>query len=199
MKKILVVFGIAILAILPSCATGVQRVDAGTQTDLSGYWNDTDVKIVCESLIKSALNSPRVDNAIKAKGGVPKVIVGRFKNESSEHINTSIISSMMEIAIFNSGKLDFVAGGAERDALREERQDQLTHASDDTQASVTKEIGADFMLTGTVRAIVERAENQTVRTYFVNAEMSDIETGERIWMDQNSEIKKIIVKPKVRL
>jgi len=197
---------IAVLA-FSACVSsnpGVMRVDAGSQIDLSGYWNDTDVKIVCEALIKDCLNSPRVEQAIREKAGktpgkTPVVLVGRFRNESDEHINTGIISSIMEATIFNSGKLDFVAGGGTRDELRAERQDQQSNASEATAAGLGKETGADFLLTGTVRTIIDRADNKTVRTYFVNAEMSNIETNQRMWMGHNSDIKKIITRPKVKL
>jgi len=201
MKKFIGIIGVIFLA-FASCSSGpkVQRVDANTQTDLSGYWNDTDVKIVCKSLIDDCLNSPRVDQAIKAKKGkTPTVIVGRFKNDSSEHIDTSIISTIMEQTIFNSGKLDFVAGGSTRDELRAERQDQQSNASEATTARLANETGADFMLTGSVKTIVDRAGNQTVRTYFVTAEMTNIETNQRMWIGQNSEIKKIITQPKNKL
>jgi len=200
MKKIPGIVG-AILLAFASCSSApkVQRVDAGTQTDLSGYWNDIDVRIVCQSLINDCLISPKVNQAIKAKGKTPMVIVGRFRNDSSEHIDTTIISTIMEQTIFNSGKLDFVAGGSTRDELRAERQDQQSNASEATAKSLANETGADFMLTGSVKAIVDKAGNQTVRTYFVSAEMTNIETNARMWMGQNSEIKKIIVQPKNKL
>jgi hypothetical protein len=186
----------------PACSSGpdVKRVDSSSRIDLSGYWNDTDVRIVCEALIKDCLNSQRVDQAIRAKGGkMPVVLVGRFRNESDEHIDTAIISSIMEATIFGSGKLDFVAGGSTRDELRAERQDQQGNASEETAKALAKETGADFLLTGTVRTIIDRADNKTVRTYFVNAEMSNIETNQRMWMGQNSEIKKVITRSKAKL
>jgi uncharacterized protein (TIGR02722 family) len=202
MKNCLVVLGVVLL-LLSSCASsggGVQRVDSNTQTDLSGYWNDTDVKIVCEALIKDCLSSPRVDQAIKAMGGkTPIVLVGRFKNESSEHIDTGIITSTMETAIFNSGKMDFVAGGSNRDALRAERQDQQSNASEATAAALANETGANFMLFGSVKTIIDKAGNQTVRTYFVNAEMTNVTTNQRMWMATNSEIKKIVTQAKNKL
>jgi len=200
MKKNFAFLGIVFLLLCACATTGVQRVDSGTQTDLSGYWNDTDVRIVCEALIKDCLSSARVEQAIRAKGGkTPTVIVGRFKNESSEHIDTAIISSIMEAAIFNSGKLDFVAGGDTREELRTERQSQQGNASEATASSLGNEKGADFMLTGTVRTIIDRAGNQTARTYFVNAEMTSIETNQRMWMGQNSEIKKVVTRAKNKL
>jgi len=200
-KRFLVIVG-AVLLVFASCSSApqVQRVDAGTQTDLSGYWNDTDVRIVCKALIDACLSSPRVDQTIKAKKGkTPKVIVGRFKNDSSEHIDTTIISTIMEETIFNSGKLDFVAGGSTRDELRAERQDQQSNASEASVKALANETGADFMLTGSVKTMVDKAGNQTVRTYFVNAEMSNIENNERMWMATNSEIKKVIVQKKTKL
>jgi uncharacterized protein (TIGR02722 family) len=191
-----------ILLLLAGCAstTKVTRVDSNTQTDLSGYWNDKDVKIVCESLINDCLSSPRINQLLKAMGNkTPAVIVGNFKNESSEHIDTAIIVSIMETTIFNTGKMDFVAGGAARDALRAERQDQQGNASENTASALAKETGADFMLMGTVRTIVDRAGNQAARTYIVSAELTNIETNQRIWMAQNTEIKKIIIRPKNKL
>jgi uncharacterized protein (TIGR02722 family) len=190
-----------IFLLISSCATTkVGRVDSQRQTDLSGYWNDTDVRIVCESLIKDCLSSARVDQEIRARGGkIPTVIVGRFRNESDEQINTAIISSIMETVIFNSGRLNFVAGGDTRNDLRAERQDQQSNSSEATAAALGKEIGADFMLTGSVRTIVDRAGNQTARTYFVTAELTNIETNARMWMGQNNEIKKVITRPRNRL
>lgn len=205
MKKYVVFIGIIAL-VFASCAStsapsgGVARVDSSTQTDLSGYWNDTDVKIVCESLIKDCLNSPRVDRTIKAMGNkTPKVLVGTFKNDSMEHIDTGIITSRMETTIFNSGVMDFVAGGSTRAELRAERQDQQSNASESTAAALANETGADFMLFGTVKTIVDKAGNQTVRTYFVYAEMTNVETNERMWMGENSEIKKVITQAKNKL
>jgi len=201
MKKMVGIVGAAFL-LFASCASssGVQRVDAGTQIDLSGYWNDTDVRIVCESLINECIESPRVAQAIKAMGGkLPVVLVGSFKNESSEHIDTSIITSRMETAIFNSGKMDFVAGGSSRTELRAERQDQQSNASEATASALANETGANFMLFGSVKTIIDKAGNQTVRTYFVNAEMTNVETNQRMWMGENSEIKKVVTQAKNKL
>ena len=199
MKKVLFFLSLVFLLISSCAAPGVRRVDLQRQTDLSGYWNDTDVRIVCESLIKDCLSSERVDQEIRARGGrIPTVIVGRFRNETDEQINTAIVSSIMETVIFNSGKLDFVANPNTREDLRAERQDQQSNSSEDSAASLGKEIGADFMLTGSVMTIVDRAGNQTVRTYFVTAELTNIETNARLWMAQNNEIKKVITRPRNR-
>jgi uncharacterized protein (TIGR02722 family) len=204
MKKILIVSLGALLA-LAACSSGpqVKRVDANTQTDLSGRWNDTDVKIVCETLITDALASPRIDSFIKAygaqnNGNFPAVIVGRFKNTSSEHIDTSIISGIMRTAIINSGKLDFVEGGDTRDELRAERQDQQANASEETASALANETGAKLMLTGEVNCMVDQSETTVTRTYFVKANMTDIESNRILWQGEDNSIKKVITRSKTK-
>ena len=182
----------------------VQRVDAFTQIDLSGRWNDTDVRQVCNSLVRDCLSSIRVMDFIeqysRQNGGrLPTVIVGSFRNNSSEHIDTSIIAKSMEIAIVNSGRLEFVAGGDTRTELRAERDDQQGFASEETAAGLGYETGANFMLTGAVRTIEDRAGETTVRAYFVSAELTNIETNSRLWMGENNEIKKVIQRRRTKL
>jgi uncharacterized protein (TIGR02722 family) len=199
MKKISIV--LCVFFLLSSCGTtSVKRVESGSQRDLSGYWNAVDVKIVCESLINDCLSSARINQEINARRNKkPVVIVGRFRNASDEHIDTEIISATMENVIFNSDKFDFVAWGDTRANLREERQDQQGNASEQTAAGLGKEKGAEFMLTGSVRTIVDREGNRSIRTYFVTAELTNIETNARLWMGQDNSITKVVTRPKNKL
>ena len=199
-KRMLIVCGALLALAACSSAPKVSRVDAKTQIDLSGYWNDSDVRIVCDALVRDCLTSARVNNAIASlRGKTPLVLVGNFYNDSSEHIDTSIISTSMEAVIFDSGKLDFVAGGRVREQLRAERQSQQTEASVETAAKLGKEAGAQFLMTGSVKTIVDSAGGKSVRSYYVTAELTDIETNRRLWMKQNNEIKKVIVRPKSKI
>jgi hypothetical protein len=163
----------------PAAAPQVTRLDTGFQLDLSGRWNDSDVRQVCATLINDCLNSPRVNQLIQQystrnNGALPTCLVGSFRNTSDEHIDMSIISKAMEIAIVNSGKLKFVA-------------------------TAGNEIEANFILTGSVQTIVEKAGNTFVRSYFVNAELTNIDTSTRLWMGTNNEIKKVIRQARTRL
>ena len=99
----------------------------------------------------------------------------------------------------NSGKLEFVASGGNREELRAERDDQLMNASEATAPGVGNEIAANFMLTGAIKVIEDRAGNMVVRSYFVSAELTNIETNARLWMDENNDIKKRITRPRVRI
>lgn len=203
MKKnlIFIVTGIAAVIFLGACSSTpeVTRVDSDTQIDLSGYWNDTDVRIVCESLIGDALSSARVARFERNSGRLPVIIVGSFRNQSDEHIDTSILQKRMETAILNSGKAEFVASSSERVELRDERTEQQSWSSEETAKALANETGADYMLIGSVKTIVDRAGKTATRTYFVYAELIDIESNRKVWIGENSEIKKLIKRPSARM
>ena len=99
----------------------------------------------------------------------------------------------------NSGKVEFVASSAERNELRAERIDQQTNASESTAKSLGNETGADYMLQGSVKTIVDSDGKAMERSYFVTTEMIDIETNKKIWMDDNSSIKKVIKRSSTRM
>jgi uncharacterized protein (TIGR02722 family) len=202
MKKIFVIFACVLLLVFTGCestkSVNVDRIDANTAIDLSGYWNDTDIRIVAETLVKDCVNANAIENYIRNERMLPVVIVGSFKNDTDEHIDTSIIVKKFETALINSGKVDFVASSSERQEIREERLEQQEWASEETARRLANEYGADFMLIGSVKTSVDMVDNKTVRTYFVYAELIDIETNRKLWIGENSEIKKLITKSNYR-
>ena len=200
-KQILTIAAVSAALIFSSCASNnVSRVSSETVTDLSGYWNDTDVRLVAGEIIDGCLASPRIAQYPSQHGGkLPVVIVGSYRNKSDEHIDTEILTKKLEAALVNSGKVEFVASSAERNELRAERIDQQTNASESTAKSLGNEIGADFMLQGSVKTIVDSDGKTMARSYFVTTEMIDIETNKKIWMDDNSSIKKVIKRSSTRM
>jgi uncharacterized protein (TIGR02722 family) len=197
---------ITILALLPlallfaSCATTgpVTRVDANTRTDLSGNWNDTDVRIIANSLVTECVNARAISEYIRVNGRNPVVIVGAFRNRSDEHIDTSILTAKFEKELLNSGRTEFVEGGATRKEIRNERQDQQSHAGEDTAKALANETAADFMLQGSVKTMVDAVDGTMARNYIVSAQLVDIETTKIVWAGENSEIKKVIQRAKVK-
>ncbi|MDR1219740.1 MAG: penicillin-binding protein activator LpoB [Treponema sp.] len=201
MKKFILfaVFTAPVFCML-SCgsAPSVSRVSSNSLTDLSGRWNNTDVRIVCTSLIDSCLNSSRIARFAGENDRLPRIKIGTFKNNTDEHLDPTIIPNAMKVVITNSGRAEFVADSATQNELRAEKQDQLGAASYETAASVGNETAADFMLTGSVKTIVDRAGLTSTRTYIVNAELTHIETGVIYWTDENSEINKVVQQSKVK-
>ncbi|AEE15999.1 penicillin-binding protein activator LpoB [Treponema brennaborense] len=200
LKSILVCAAAVSVLLTAGCASqSVERVSADTVMDLSGYWNDTDVRIVADSIVSDCVNAPAISNYIRTNNKMPVVIVGSFRNDSDEHLDTSILVKKFETALINSGKVDFVASSAERGDIRAEREEQQEWASESTAKRLANETGADFMLIGSVKTIVDQADKTSTRTYWVYAELIDIESNRKLWIGENSEIKKVIKRSSVRM
>lgn len=201
MKKFAFLFAAVFTGlIMVSCgSTKVSRVDSDEVIDFDGYWNESDVRIVCDSLIEECISSPRIAKFEGQQGRAPVVIIDSIRNQSSEHIDTSIVEKKFQTAIINSGVMEFVSSSTERQALREEKADQADHSTYDTAKEMDQETGADFMLKGSVKTIVQSAGDKTVRTYYVYAELHDIKTNKIVWMAENDSIKKVIKRQKAKL
>jgi len=173
--------------------TKVTRVDEGVVTDLSGRWNDTDSRMVAESMVKEALEYPWLSNFSQSKHRQPVVIVGTVLNNSHEHINVGTFITDLERELTNSQKVTFVAGQGEREEVRTERKEQAMYAKEDTQKSPGKEIGADYMMKGTIATILDEADGTKAMFYQVDLQMVDMESNAKVWFGQKK-IKKVIEK-----
>ena len=169
----------------------VSRVAPDTTTDLSGRWNDTDSRLVAQEMVGEALNRPWVDKFVKQRRKEPTVIVGTVVNNSHEHINVQTFIKDLERELTNSGRVIFVASRSEREEVREERQEQQEFASEETAKGLGKEIGADYMLKGTIHTILDEAKGTKAIFYQVDLELIDIENNTKVWFGQKK-IKKII-------
>jgi PBP1b-binding outer membrane lipoprotein LpoB len=127
----------------------------------------------------------------------PAVIVGEVRNLSHEHINVNTFTLDVERALINSGKVDFVATKTERKGIREERKDQDIHAREDTRNPMGKELGADFMLTGTINTIVDPSGSTQVRFYQVNMTLISLADNRKVWIGQK-EIRKLVTRSQLR-
>ncbi len=182
------------LVFLTACQSSysVSRVSSDKDLDLSGSWNDTDIRLVSEALVQSSMKGAWINNfRMKNLGRNPVVIVGTFINRSSEHIDTAIIAKRYEMELVNSGKVDMVADQNFRASIRQEREEQQYFASEESAKALGREIGADFLLQGAVRSVLDQRGNTRVRTYYVSAELIDIETSRKVWVGEET-IKKVI-------
>jgi len=187
---------VAVLAgtvLLGGCAseTKVTRVDTEVVTDLSGRWNDTDSRMVAETMVKEALGSPWLENYTRSKNKQPVVVVGTILNRSHEHIDVQTFVTDLSRELTNSQKVTFVAGKGEREEVREERREQAVHALEDTQKAPGREIGADYMLKGNISTILDESEGVKAVFYQVDLELIDLQNNVKSWFGQKK-IKKVI-------
>jgi len=187
----------ALLLLAGGCAsTSVSRVDAATVTDLSGRWNDTDSRMVAEAMVKEALSRPWLENYTTASKRQPVVVVGTVTNQSHEHINVQTFINDLERELTNSGRVTFVAAKGQREEIREERREQAANALESTQKAPGKEIGADYLLRGSISTIMDEAEGTKAIFYQVDLEMVNIGSNVKSWFGQKK-IKKVVERKRV--
>ena len=180
------------IALINGCANRkITRVDPNETIDLSGRWNDSDSRLVSEEMIGDLLTSAWIPRYLKANDKRPVVVVGLVENKSHEHINSETFIKDVEKAIIRDGNIRLVVAGEKRHALRKERAEQQDYASPETTKKWGKELGADFILQGTINSIVDSYKKQKVVTYQIDLQLTNIETNEVVWMG-DKKIKKQI-------
>ncbi len=170
----------------------VQRVETDQTIDLSGRWNDSDSRAVSEEMIKQLLHDNwiieyKTENSNKR----PVLIVGLVKNKSHEHIDANTFIKDIEKAIIQDGSARLVQAADKREALRAERVDQQDFASGETAKNWGLELGADYMLQGTITSVVDTYKKEKIIYYQINLELSHLETNEIVWIG-GKKIKKYI-------
>ena len=191
---------LAVAVVVVGCSHGTQvtRLDPETTIDLSGFWNDTDSRLVADALIDDAMNFPWARRFMQQNNGdVPAVIFGSVRNRTTEHIAVNTFLRDMEAAFLRTGLTRVVADPEQRSQIREEREDQQQNASEATRARMRNELGADFMLVGEITSIEDIEGNREVIYYQIDLNLTDLESSERVWIGQHR-IKKFVERSRSR-
>jgi len=187
--------------------TGEQVVNIGSQDMNDEVWlklaksvaaaqasNDVDAIVIMHGT--DTLEETSYFLSLVTQGRKPVVIVGTVRNLSSEHIQTEPFTKDLERELINSGRLTFVANPLERGELRQERQEQQTWAREETQKRLAAETGADYMLQGGIKTIIDQEGREQVKFYQVDLELVQLETNEKAWIG-SKKIKKYVKKSRL--
>ena len=175
-------------------APTVQRVEARTQVDLSGHWNDTDAHLTGEALIYECFSAPWLAQFSSQQARRPAVRIGSVVNQTDEHIDAQVFIKNIERAMVNSGKVQvLVQGGRESDALAAEaRRGGVTppRTTGPTLAA-PGQLGADYVGAVRMASLVDQVEGRQVKLYKINFELIDAHSGEKAWIG-DYEVKKLV-------
>lgn len=193
------VFSLAVLLLLTACSPAETRVASGPVTGVSGRWNDSDSRLVAREMVKDVLSRDWLKIFKRSNDNkAPTVIVGAVHNLSHEHINTRTFIADLERELINSSAVEYIASAEEREEIRQEVKDQDLHATAETRKTLGQEIGADFMLQGSINAIVDVASSEQARVYQVDLTLIQLAGNRKVWVGQKR-IKKKIKKAGSRL
>jgi len=201
MKRVLSTRSVCLcVLILAACSgrTEVTRISPDETVDLSGFWNDSDSRMVADALIDDALSYPWSRRHQQQHAGeLPAVIFGSVINRTAEHIAVNTFLRDLERAMMRSGEARIVADREQREQVRDERADQQQYASPESRARLRNELGANYIVVGEITSIEDIEDNREVIFYQVDLNMTDLETNERVWIGQHK-IKKYVERSRTR-
>ena len=184
MKKIFFSFLIAVSVLSLASAKAVKRGGAG---DLTPYLSETDCRAICKDIVGQIIKNPRVEKFEEKNGRAPIVTIGKIKDQTGEFFDTQIIANSLKTAVLNSGVLEFMANSDVRNEMRDEVISQQDHAAEDQAKELDQEDAADYMITGSVKLMVQNNGKKQERTYIVNIELTDLKTHRTVAMFEPSE------------
>lgn len=187
----LLLAAVALVALAGCGGKEVTRTEVDEQIDLSGYWNDTDSRMVAAALIEQSYATPWIEDFRAEEGKRPYVIIGTVRNRTSEHIAVNTFIKDLETKYINDGRVRVVATADEREEIRSERADQQEFSSEETMKHWGLEKGADYMFIGEINLITDQEGGESVRYYQVDCNLVDLEDNVKVWAG-GEKIKKYI-------
>ena len=176
-----------------SCKKKVNRLAVNTVKDLSGRFNDTDSRLIAQSIVEQMLNECY---DLKIASRDERILaVGEVRNLSHEHINCSTFMNDIERNLINSGRCLVVANKSIREAIQEEFVEFEENLSPldqlEKQRNCAQKLGVNRMIFSSITSIVDKDGKKSVRFYQFDIKLVDVNTNEVVWMG-TKKIKKFI-------
>ncbi len=181
-------------ALLFGCAATTPTVGGnvsyGNATDVEQVTSDfgsTDLQLMAEKMARSL--SEFSAESYKDK---PLATVANVKNKTNEYIDTRSITDSIKTQLLKSRALRFAVDIADM----QNQTDELTRQNNSGlyKRSSTARVGqmqaAKFRVEGTLTSIVKRSSSLKDVYYKFTLQMTDVESGEVVWMDEK-EIRKV--------
>ena len=197
LPKIAVLFFFLLaIVMMAGCRATTREISPEEKIHYDETYDFTDKKQIVDELVDSLLTKSPLSRGEHR----PVVIIYDVANRTSEHISTSGITDDIRSEILQTGTARFV-NRRQRDAIEKELAYQYGgNVSPETRVARARQIGAEYMITGTLRSIRKKEPDQvrfkrkTLQYYSLTLELSDLETGLIEWSD-SVEIAREAAKP----
>jgi|APCry1669189733_1035249.scaffolds.fasta_scaffold06476_2 hypothetical protein len=171
--------------------TVVKYGDSQSIETVNADFGSTDLQSVTETMVRSMLQSKTIQNSRSA----PTVTLAEVKNQTSEYINTRMITEKVRTQLLKSGQVRFAVSSSEMQSQVDElkRQNQSGMYRNDGISKTGMMEGAKFRITGTVSTIVK--QNKDMKDIFYNFTLNLVnnETGLIEWAEEK-EIRKTVTR-----
>lgn len=165
--------------------SSVHDINPATAKPMDASYDYSDLRWLGNSIGTDLCGAP----ALSRSAGKPILVVMGIQNRTSRHIDTKAITDTIRTVAINSGKADFV-NESRRDDLLKEQGYQLANCTPETRTAIGRQLGAKYMLTGSLIEIQKeqprqiRLSKQEEIYYQLTIELTDLESGLIAWTTQ---------------
>jgi len=184
-----VLFTLVIFA--AGCSVTTRDVGSDEKVIYDEGYHFSDKKAIVNDMVDSLLTQ----HPLQRSTDRPVLIVYGIANRTSEHISTSAMTDDIRQALLRSGRVRFV-NKIQRDNIASETSYQYGGSvAAETRIRQARQVGARYMLTGTLRSIKKtqphqfRFKKKVLMYYSLNMELTDLETGLIEWADSTEVIR----------
>jgi uncharacterized protein (TIGR02722 family) len=171
--------------ILAGCSASTRDVSPDEAVHYDEGYDFTDKKAIVEAMVTSLITK----SPLAARNDRPVMIIYTVANRTSEHIATDGITDDIRQKILESGKAQFV-NKEQRDNIERELAYQYGgNVLPETRVAMARQIGAEYMLSGTLRSIEKKQQRQIrwfkkeMNYYSLVLELTSLQTGLIEWTD----------------
>lgn len=186
MKKIvkpaLIISALA-LALAGCASQQVSYQDPNAVSTTSIDFSSTDLQSIAGKMVDSLLTFPPIVQ-ITAKQR-PVITYGGISNQTDEHVDISGIKNMISTKLIESGKfryVDMASVASLRKQLKYQHESGMVDQN--TAVAMGKQIGAQFILTGSLSSIRQSNSSETSLYYLFTLRLINIQTGIVEWQGQ---------------
>jgi len=170
-----------VVCVLTGCSAfrySVGEEDPATSDPLTAKYDQRDLLAWANLISKDLLDNPFPP----AGEDQPILVVMGIQNRTKSHQDMKAISDTITTHMLDTGSIRLV-NAARRDDLLKEQGYQLANCTEDTKVKIGRQLGAKYMLTGSLVEI-ENESGREVRVskkqdvyYQLTVEITDLETG----------------------
>jgi penicillin-binding protein activator len=194
-RAVITILALALCLSSIGCASRphVSYGDPGSTEAVSTDFGSNDLQQIASSMVDSLLTFPPVVEATAKRR--PVLVVDHVKNKTRQHIDTEGVTDTIRTKLIRSGKFRFIdrtTDDAAIDEIRTQQESGLTNQR--TAIKFGKQFGAEYMLTGSIMDIPQRAGDITDVYYKFTLNLKNLTTGILEWADEK-EIRKTAERP----
>lgn len=185
LKSALFMVMISASCITVGCTATTRTVSPDEELHYDETYDFSDKKKIVNTLVEPLLATSPLAGATDK----PVIVIYGVANRTDEHIDTSGITDDIREALLKAGKFRFVSETQRENIERELSYQQGGPVSPATRVQMARQVGAQYILGGTLRSITKeepkqvRLKKKEYKYYKLNLELTDIKSGLIEWGD----------------